>query len=447
MWMDNDHSIRMMVVDDDPGYREKMRMAFEGHHRIKVIALAQGGRDAIGQARDNAPDAAIVDLGLADMSGLDVAEQIAKVSPGTVVFIATDTPSMDLYRRATALGVKQVFTKTMGGNDIAGMVEQEVDAVREAMRQQSEKMPLVSPGTGPEGLRSGGAGRHTTKKLRTVPRTVLAVTSGIKGGVGKTTTSVAMACAAATQADLGVRVALADFNESGNITVQLNMGTPKNLVSKNILNWHYMSDNPSQEELEEFMVKHNPTGVWIVPAVPTPDRIVELNRDLIVKVVNILRKNFDLVICDLPPSITLDATWATIELADYVLVVVCPDDQEIAGIEQFNDTVTSLKCSTNKCYRVINKYNEPESLSIADLNKYQPYPMLGKFPYEPGVRRGRKLGHPFILESPQAEYGVSIRDTLNKLFPVFGESSLPIAGQKKGFLASLLSKFTKKTAM
>ncbi|KJS10675.1 MAG: hypothetical protein VR67_17485 [Peptococcaceae bacterium BRH_c8a] len=447
MWMENDQTIRMMVVDDDPDYRGKMRAAFEGHHRIRVIALAQGGRDAVGLARDNAPDAAIIDLGLADMSGLDAAEQIARVSPGTVIFIATDTPSMDLYRRATALGVKQVFTKTMTANDIAGMIEQEVDAVREDMRRQSETMPLVTPGAGPAGLRNGSVAKHIPRQMQTYKKTVIAVTSGIKGGVGKTTTSVAISCAAATQADVGVRVALADFNESGNITVQLNMGTPKNLAGRSVLNWQYMNDSATEDELQEFMVKHSPSGVWVLPAVPTPDRIVELNEELIKKVINILRQNFDLVICDLPPSITFDASWATIMLADYVLVVVCPDDQEIAGIEQFNDTINQLNCA-NKCYRVINKYNEPESLSIADMNKYQPFPMLSKFPYEPGVRRGRKLGHPFVLSDPNSEYACSIRDALNKLFPVFGESFTGHEKKKsRGLLSSLFSIFGKKSAI
>ncbi len=444
MWPETDHGIRMMVVDDDPSYRERMRAAFEGHHRIKVIALAQGGRDAIGMARDSAPDAAVIDLGLADMSGLDTAEQIARVSPGTVIFIATDTPSMDLYRRATALGVKQVFTRAMTGRDLAGMIEREVDAVREDLRRQAEKMPLVAPGAGPRGLRGGSAAGRAPVQMQPFKRIVLAVTSGIKGGVGKTTTSVSMACAAATQADVGVRVALADFNESGNVTVQLNMGTPKNLAARSVLNWHYIGDSPAEEELQEFMIRHAPTGLWVIPAVPAPDRIVDLNRNLVGKVIGVLRRHFDLVICDLPPSITFDASWATIELADYVLVVVCPDDQEIAGIEQFNDTVSALGCSS-KCYRVVNKYNEPESLSIADLNRYQPYPVLAKLPYDPGVRRGRKTGHPFVLSDPRSEYAVSVREALNKIFPVFGES---LSGPHRGgLISSLLSRFGRKTAM
>lgn len=424
--------IRLLIADDDLGYREEMRRAFHGHPVVQVTGVAASGQDAVTLARDTAPDAALIDLGLADMSGLDVAEKIARASPGTVVFIVTDAPSMELYRRATALGVRQVLTRSMSAQDLAGRIEEEVEFVREEMRRKAAELPLAPPGSGP--FRRDVL--HTPKQVQPVRKVALGVLSP-KGGVGKTTTAVNMAAAAAAQADLKVRVCLVDLNEFGCVTMQLNLGSPEQaleddpLAARNILNWQYVDGTPSREELEELLVRH-PDGIWVVPTVPAPEKIVEVTPQLIRKTLDVLRRHFDLIIVDLPPSITLDVSWSTAELADYLLVVVTPDPQVIPGMNQLNKVLSMLNCET-KCYRVVNRFDEPEALSMAELDRYVPYPNLGRFPEDPGVRRACKQGRPYVLVRPDSDYARAVRSALNQVFPVFAGES-PQGLFKRGIL-------------
>jgi cellulose biosynthesis protein BcsQ len=90
-------------------------------------------------------------------------------------------------------------------------------------------LPDSAPGRGPFGNTV-----WVQTEAKAVRQKVLVVTSGTKGGTGKTTLSVNMACAAAAlaQEDSGkIRVVLVDFNESGNVAMQLGLGEDIALTS------------------------------------------------------------------------------------------------------------------------------------------------------------------------------------------------------------------------
>jgi CheY-like chemotaxis protein len=75
---------RLLIVEDDLYLREAFRMMLEdaGYH----VAEAGTGADALALVEQDRPDLVLLDLGLPDCSGLDVARQI-KAQPQTVTTI------------------------------------------------------------------------------------------------------------------------------------------------------------------------------------------------------------------------------------------------------------------------------------------------------------------------------------------------------------------------
>jgi CheY-like chemotaxis protein len=81
------HALRVLLVDDQPDVRESVAnmLVALGHE----VAVAAGGEQALGLARESTFDVVITDLGMPGLNGLDVARGIRTISPGTPVVLLT----------------------------------------------------------------------------------------------------------------------------------------------------------------------------------------------------------------------------------------------------------------------------------------------------------------------------------------------------------------------
>lgn len=65
---------RILVIDDRANLLTLLRMLLEDEHY--QVSVLQEGRDAVERIRDSQPDLLILDLKLADASGLDILESL-----------------------------------------------------------------------------------------------------------------------------------------------------------------------------------------------------------------------------------------------------------------------------------------------------------------------------------------------------------------------------------
>jgi NtrC-family two-component system response regulator AlgB len=85
--------MRVLVVDDERNIRRTFSLALESMNH--EVSAASTGREALDQLKQANFDVAFLDLKLSQESGLDVLEEIVRVSPQTVVVIVTAYASVE----------------------------------------------------------------------------------------------------------------------------------------------------------------------------------------------------------------------------------------------------------------------------------------------------------------------------------------------------------------
>ncbi|WP_405838880.1 response regulator [Streptomyces sp. NBC_01518] len=80
-------SLRCLLVDDSARFLEAARALLE-RGGVEVVGIASTGAQALSQARESAPDVALVDLDLDGENGFEVARQLVGDVPA-VILIST----------------------------------------------------------------------------------------------------------------------------------------------------------------------------------------------------------------------------------------------------------------------------------------------------------------------------------------------------------------------
>jgi len=78
---------RVLVADDEPLARERLRMLLTQESSIEIVAECQNGSEAIGKIRELRPDLVFLDVQMPDATGFDVIEAIGPSQMPAVVFV------------------------------------------------------------------------------------------------------------------------------------------------------------------------------------------------------------------------------------------------------------------------------------------------------------------------------------------------------------------------
>jgi septum site-determining protein MinD len=226
---------------------------------------------------------------------------------------------------------------------------------------------------------------------------IIVVTSG-KGGVGKTTTSAAIAMGLAKK---GHKTAVIDF-DVGLRNLDLVMGCERRVV------YDFVNVINGEASLRQALIKDKRCNqLFILPASQTRDKDA-LTQEGVGKILDELSKEFKYIVCDSPAGIERGAHLA-MYFADDAFVVTNPevssvrDSDRMLGILASKSRRAETDDEAIKEYLLLTRYSPKrvklgEMLSVEDVQDILSLHLLGVIPESKSVLNASNSGIPVILD-------------------------------------------------
>ena len=114
--------IRVLLADDHPIVRRGLKATIEEDERLRVIAEAADGTEALQKIFDLKPEIAILDIDMPGLNGLGVARELAQQNVDTRIIFMTFHANEDLMRAAMDVGGKGYLLKGSETDEIAAAI-------------------------------------------------------------------------------------------------------------------------------------------------------------------------------------------------------------------------------------------------------------------------------------------------------------------------------------
>jgi len=114
--------IRVLIVDDHGVMRAGLHALIDRHSDLEVVGEAADGGGAIEKVAELQPDVVVIDIGLPDMSGVDVIQRIRQTSRGVALVALTMHDDLPLVRAVLAAGGSGYVVKTAAADELVSAV-------------------------------------------------------------------------------------------------------------------------------------------------------------------------------------------------------------------------------------------------------------------------------------------------------------------------------------
>lgn len=120
----------VLVVDDNPLMRESIRYELEGAGYL--VVEAGNGRQALALLESFQADAAVVDIFMPEMDGIETLMELRRRMPGMAVIATSkgsETLGVNMLQHAETLGAHGVLPKPFSRDELLSMLRQALASV------------------------------------------------------------------------------------------------------------------------------------------------------------------------------------------------------------------------------------------------------------------------------------------------------------------------------
>ena len=121
--------MKFLIIEDDHGVQEAISLAFQLHWREAQIVSTHLGQIGIEMVKSEAPDVVILDLGLPDLDGFMVLEQIRLFSSVPILILTVRGEKADI-NKGIELGADDYVVKPFKQLQLVSRISRMVTSLR-----------------------------------------------------------------------------------------------------------------------------------------------------------------------------------------------------------------------------------------------------------------------------------------------------------------------------
>jgi len=224
---------------------------------------------------------------------------------------------------------------------------------------------------------------------------VIVITSG-KGGVGKTTSSAAIA---AELANRGYKTVVIDF-DIGLRNLDLIMGCERRVI------YDFVNVIHGEATLTQALIKDKrKENLYILPASQTRDKDA-LTKEGVKNIITALKQEFEYIVCDSPAGIERGALLA-LYYAEEAIIVTNPEVSSVRDSDRIIGVLNSRSKFAEegkeiKKHLLVTRYSHArvkrgEMLSVEDIQEILAIPLLGVIPESTAILHASNKGIPITF--------------------------------------------------
>jgi pilus assembly protein CpaE len=376
--MASSDKIRVIIVDDIAETRENIRKLLQFENDVEVIGVARTGREGLDLAKESKPDVILMDINMPDMDGITATESIQRLVPFTKIIILSVQSDPNYMRRAMLAGARDFLTKPPSVEELTAAIRRAGTLSREERSKAASSFASQAP---------GGIGQGSSAALTLLYGKIIVVYSP-KGGTGCTTIATNLAMSLNNEE---TPVLLVDGNlQFGDVGVFLNQQSKFSIVDL-----APRADELDPEIVEGVLIKHNASGVKILPAPSRPEYAENVSGEQFAKVLKFLCRMFSYVVVDTSSALT-DITLAAIDSSDVLVLLTTQDIPSLKNARLFLDLTDMLGIERRRILFTMNRFDKRIGITPERVSENFKQEIVAVIPLDervvvPSVNRGLPL--------------------------------------------------------